>query len=242
MKDHGFLRVSAISPRVSVGDPHDNAKAIADAAHAASAEGSAIALFPELCISGASCGDLFSSDALCDSVLEALAFLREESSKIACAIVVGLPLRLNARLYNCAVLLQGGCIRGIVPKTLSPSDPQSRWFCSAPGFGARADSVSLLGETVPFGNIVFKDGLGRAFGIEIGSDSQLGFPPSQSLVMSGAALILRPSARACSGTFYETLIEEIEADSRRYRCAILYAGAGHGESTSEAVFGGECLV
>ncbi len=242
MKDHGFLRVSAISPRVSVGDPHGNAKAIADAAHAASAEGSAIALFPELCISGASCGDLFSSDALCDLVLEALAFLREESSKIACAIVVGLPLRLNARLYNCAVLLQGGRVRGVVPKTLSPSDAQNRWFSGMPLLGGQSESVSLLGETVPFGNIVFRDGLGRSFGIEIGSDAQLGFPPSQSLAMSGAALILRPSARLCSANFYGALVKEIEADSRRYRCGIVYAGAGSGESTSEGVFGGECML
>ena len=240
MENYGYLRVKAVSPRIRLADPVSNGKYIAMFSENAAVSGAGLVLFPELALTGCSCGDLFFSEALQKKTTDALETLLKETAKLSCAIVIGLPLVIAGRSANCAAVLQKGRIRGIVPKTGSWNAAENRWF--TPVDTASVSSVRLLGEDVPVGNFVFRSRDGFSFGIEIGSDSILPLHPAASLSLSGAQLIVSPSACPAAAGGMMRLASRLSEESRRCRCAILYAGAGPSESTSDFVYGGECLA
>lgn len=149
---HGYLRAAVCVPRVEVADPASNVEQTLELAREASEAAAGVALFPELGLSAYSNDDLFFQDALLDGVEAALAELVEASRELTPVLVVGAPLRAAARLFNCAVVIYGGRILGVVPKSYLPSYREfyeKRQFTS--GRDAPVDEIELLGEHVPFG-------------------------------------------------------------------------------------------
>ena len=240
MDNYGYLRVKAVSPRIKLADPIDNGKYISMFAENAAVAGAGLVLFPELVLTGCSCGDIFFSSSLQQKTMTALETLLKDTAKLSCAIVIGLPLTIAGRLTNCAAVLQNGKVKGIVPKIGSSNAAENRWF--APVDTDTVTSVKLFGEEVPVGNLLFKDTNGFSFGVEIGSDGDLPYHPATELSLSGAQLIVSPSARPASAGGMMRLASRLSEESRRCCCAMLYAGAGPSESTSDYVYGGECLA
>lgn len=195
-----------------------------------------LCVFPELCLCGYTCGDLLIHPPLLDGCRQALEMLL--AAPVHTAFVVGLPLEIGGRLYNCAVAVCGGRILGVVPKEHLPNSGEfyeRRWF--EPGHSA-PDTVVLCGQSVPVGqNLVF-DCRRFSFGVEICEDLWVPAPPSASLCMGGALLIANPSASNELVTKHRYRCELISQQSARCLCGYVYAGAGYGESTTDLVFSG----
>ena len=228
---HGFWKVAAASPCISLGDPAQNAVEIVRAAKAAQSEGAALVVFPELCLSGYSLGDLFLQSALRQSVLDALGALVRASEKLSCAMVIGLPLAIGGALYDCAALLCRGEICGIVPKAHLAED-QKRVF--SPG-EALSGSISLFGEEVPVGDLLFTVDEATV-AIEIGCDVLAPISPSVLHTMAGAEVVVNPGASPAWVTRAQYLEESVKTLSGRLTCGYIYAGAAAGESTTDVVY------
>ncbi len=243
---HGMVRVALAVPRVSLAQPKENAREI-DRLHARAAEaGAALALFPELSLSGYSLDDLHQQDALLDAVLEALRGLCESSAERSSLLIVGAPLRLEQRLYDCAVVLSRGAILGIVPKTYLPSYREfheKRWFASARD--APSPAVVCLGREVPFGSdLVFRDGArpDLAVHVELCEDLWAPIPPSTYAAFRGATVLANLSASNAivgKATYRHDLVR---TQSAKTLSAYLYAAAGEGESTTDLAWDGQALA
>ncbi len=242
----GFVRVAVVSPELRVADVDFNVGAITAALAQAAGEGCRLALFPELCITGYSCGDLFYQALLLDHARRALRPLAEATAIHDIAVVVGLPLVVTDRLYNCAVLLAEGKIVGIVPKTYLPTSNEfyeERWF--TPGPLATAETVEIDGQAAPFGvDLVFAaDNVpGCVLGIEICEDLWAVNPPSGDKALAGATILLNGSAsnELLGKHIYRR--ELVQQQSARCLAAYLYAGAGANESTTDTVWAGHSLI
>ncbi|MDO5298500.1 MAG: NAD(+) synthase [Clostridia bacterium] len=232
----GMIRAMAAVPRVYLADPSKNAEEIAALLKTADQQGAQLCVFPELCLTGYTCADLFLQDALLRAALDALRTLCALPVKTAFA--VGLPLSMNGRLYNCAAVICGGRLLGIVPKEHLPNSGEfyeRRWF--EPGHGA-PDKIRLLGQDVPVGQDLCFDCGTFSFGVEICEDLWVPQPPSGRLAMGGALLIANPSAGNELVTKHRYRCELISQQSARCLCGYVYAGAGYGESTTDLVFSG----
>ena len=212
----------------------------------ASRLGCRLALFPELSLTGYSCGDLFYQALLVERAGQALGPLAEATAQYDIAAVVGLPLEVAGRLYNCAVLLAEGRIVGIVPKTYLPTTNEfyeERWF--TPGPLATAQVVNIDGQSVPFGvDLLFSvDNVsGCVLGIEICEDLWAVQPPSGAMALAGATVLLNASAS-------NELLAKVDYASRPGAAAVgafwplyLYAGSGPNESTTDTVWAGHALI
>ena len=242
LSQYGFVRVSAHSPMLRVADLAYNADQIVLALRDAAAQGSSVALFPELCLTGYTCGDLFLQPALQREALRALATVARACAP--CVAIVGLPLTHLGRLYNCAAVVYGGQVLGLVPKLHLPNYQEyyeRRWFTT--GRGVRTDVV-IDGQSVPFGaDLLFRSADGAfTFGIEICEDLWTPNPPSGALSQAGAQLIFNPSASDEAVTKHEYRRGLIAQQSGRCIAGYVYAGAGPDESTTDMVFGGSCAV
>ena len=235
MKD-GFVNVSARSLPIHLADPKTNVKTIIDAIKEAEEQQLQVLCLQELGLTGATCGDLFTQKALQNAVLSAFSQLLEETSDTAVLTVVGLPLVLAGRLYNCAAAIQSGRILAVVPQTCAKAP-----FCPAP---EAVTDVTILGQTVPFGTELL---LACAtlpelkIAIEIGTDAFAPISPAACAAVCGATLICRPACDAImTDSTEEDLVEEsLKAQSRRLKCAYLSASAGDGESTTDFAFTGD---
>lgn len=243
---HGLVRVAVGLPLVKVADPAHNAArtiALARRAHEAKA---ALVVFPELGLSAYSCEDLFHQDALLEAVLAALGELRQASRELDPLLLVGAPLRVDGRLFNCAVALFRGRILGVAPKTYLPNYREfyeKRQFASARD--AVRDEITLLGERVPFGNDLIYEAAGLpgfAVHAEICEDVWAPIPPSTYAALAGATVLCNLSA---------SNITIGKADYRRSLCAAhsgkciaayLYTAAGPGESTNDLAWDGHALI
>lgn len=232
----GMIRAMSAVPRVHLASPLDNAREISHMLQAADEQHADLCVFPELCLCGYTCGDLLIHPPLLDGCRQALHMLL--ATPVRAAFVVGLPLEIGGRLYNCAVAVCGGRILGVVPKEHLPNSGEfyeRRWF--EPGHSA-PDTVVLCGQSVPVGqNLVF-DCRRFSFGVEICEDLWVPAPPSASLCMGGALLIANPSASNELVTKHRYRCELISQQSARCLCGYVYAGAGYGESTTDLVFSG----
>lgn len=237
MFDYGYIKTAAVSPRVTVAAPDDNARRAYDAVQAALAAGAQVICLPELYLSGSTCGDLFAQPVLLDACEAALRWLAEKTRHTAALIAVGLPLRTNGRMYNCAAVLQQGELLGIVPKC-NLSQAQCRWF--APYHGD-VQNISFMGQTVPFGAVLFTLG-GCTIGVEFGEDLSVPMPPAAQIALQGAQLMLCLAACGERVGRHERLRGLLAQQSGRLHCGYVYAGAGAGESSSDQVFSGACLV
>ncbi|MFR2151181.1 MAG: NAD(+) synthase [Christensenellales bacterium] len=232
----GMIRAMSAVPRVHLADPQANVREIVELLRQADAQNVRLCVFPELCLCGYTCADLLIHPPLLSGCLQALDTLLQ--APVRAAFVVGLPLEIGGRLYNCAVAVCGGRILGVVPKTHLPGSCEfyeKRWF--EPGHSA-PESMTLCGQTVPVsGNLVFDCGL-FSFGVELCEDLWVPAPPSAKLCMGGALMIVNPSASNELVTKHRYRCELIGQQSARCLCGYLYAGAGYGESTTDLVFSG----
>ena len=169
--DFGWVKIAAVSPKVYLADVPANVREIGEAMNRAAAQGAAVVAFPELSLTGASCGDLFYQSLLADEVEKGLKALAKLTSSLDITAIVGAPIAIRGRVYNCAVVLSGGMICGAVPKTYLTCSEQ-RWFTSAaasdvPEFTLSCGTVVPVGADLIFENRFF----GKcSFGIEIGTD------------------------------------------------------------------------
>jgi NAD+ synthase (glutamine-hydrolysing) len=251
--DYGFFRASAVSPRLKPADVAYNLAQIEAGMAAAKADGASLALFPELSITGYTCADLFHQDRLLEAAEAALSRLAAHAGKLGIVAVVGLPLARGGSLWNCAAVLSGGTVAGIVPKSYLPNYKEyyeARWFSAGAGQGDRMETV--LGRGVPFGpGLLFEArpsscdaGEGRPFlfGIEICEDLWTPLPPSSLQALKGALLILNPSASTEIVGKADYRRELVSQQSARCVAAYLFAGAGPSESTTDLVFSGHCIA
>ena len=236
---NGFIRVASASPRVSVADVAANVSEIKVLMAEAAEKGADLTVFPEMSLTAYTCADLFHSRELLDSARRGLDALAAESAKYpGAAFVVGVPVEAFGALYNCAAVLAGGRLCGIVPKTYVPGYNEfyeRRWFESGEGEGGE-----VLG--VPFGtDLLFR--LGDAtFGVEICEDLWVPVPPSCRLALAGAEVIVNLSASDDLIGKYDYLMSLISQQSARCLCGYAYASAGFGESSTDLVFDAKLVV
>ncbi len=241
--NHGFIKAAAAVPRVRVADCEWNARHTLDLMRGANDVDVQLLVFSELGLTGYTCADLFHNSLLIEKAEEWLAWLLKESAKIDIVTVVGLPVRAQNRLFNCAVAFKNGKILGIVPKTYLPNYNEfyeNRWFASAAD--STENSVTLCRQTVPFeANLLFRSG-DATFAIELCEDLWAPIPPSCAHALAGADIIVNLSASnelTGKNAYLKNLIRQ---QSARCIAGYVYASAGFGESSTDLVFAGNAIV
>ena len=245
MKD-GFVSVAAITPDVRVADVDFNVDAIAKAVRAACKRGAKVVATPELGVTGYTCEDLFWQDALLSAAEHAVATLADKLASLDAIVFVGVPVRVNAKLYDCAVALSGGEVLGIVPKRTIPTYNdlyEGRHFTPGP---AECVPVDFAGAyDLPFGarQLFVCDAMpDLVLAAEVGGDLWAPNPPSTQHALAGATVIVNLSAAGAVVGKAAACRDVVAAQSSRLLCAYLFANAGWGESTTDAVFSGHDLV
>ena len=244
MKD-GFLKAAAFSPALRVADCTYNTAEILSGLRCAAARGVKLAVFPEFCLTGYTCGDLFLQHTLQQGALEGLNTLLEASRELDLVALVGLPLSVHGKLYNCAAVLCRGQLLGIVPKTYLPNYGEfyeKRQF--TPG-STEVETITVCGQQVPFGtSLLFRCRQMPSFvlGVELCEDLWSALPPSTFHALAGATVIANLSASDETVGKAEYRRALVANQSARLLCGYLYASAGHGESTQDMVFAGHDLI
>src|SRR4051795_6667118 len=243
---HGFARVASCTERTAVGDPAATGDAVLRQARACADEGVAVAVFPELCLSGYSIEDLLLQDALLDGVEAALETVVAGSAELLPVLVVGAPLRHRNRVYNCAVVVHRGRVLGVAPKS---SLPTYREFYErrqlAPGDDQRGGTVRLGDADLPFGtDLLFAadDVPGLVFHVEICEDLWIPIPPSSEAALAGGTVLLNLSGSPITVGRAEDRKLLCRAQSSRCLAAYVYAAAGQGESTTDLSWDGQTTI
>ncbi|MDI6619858.1 MAG: NAD(+) synthase [Clostridiales bacterium] len=246
MDNYGFVRVAAISPKIKVADVKYNTDEIMKVISKIAGENISAAVFPELCVTGYTCGDLFGQDLLIDAAEDAIGGICEFSKGSDTLLFVGAPVKVNQFLFNCAVVIQNGNILGIVPKTYLPNYSEfyeKRWFSSATE--AACDEVNYCKRNAPFGtDIIFADKNFPEYciGAEICEDLWAPVPPSSYTALSGATVLVNLSASnelVNKAAYREELVKQ---QSARLIGAYVYSSSGVHESTTDLVFSGHLLI
>jgi len=246
LSDLGMLRVAVVSPELRVADVAFNLGRMRSALREAADEGARLVVFPELSLCGYTCGDLFYQQLLLDKVRHAALELAADTAELGVAAVAGAPLELGGRLFNTALLLAGGGVCGIVPKTYLPNTNEfyeERWFSSAVDLDI--DTCHAFGEPVPVGTDVLfesRDVEGFCLGIEICEDLWAVEPPSGAQALAGATLIANPSASPEVLAKQSYRRQLVASQSARCLAGYLYASAGPGESSTDLVYAGHSLI
>ena len=242
MSNLGFIRVAAAAPKLKPANTEYNTEQIITCLNIADRAGCGITVFPELCVTGSTCGDLFYQDLLYRRSLDGLNHILSATKNISSAAVIGLYLELESGRYNCAAYIQNGEIKGVVPKMFIPEE-QSRWFSQGIAISGTVRSLYLMGEVVPFGRLLFKDPESSIItGIEISDDADHAVTPGAILSLSGANMIVNPSACIDVAGSATARRNAIAAESRKNKCAYILSSAGVHESTTDAVFGGHNII
>lgn len=242
----GYVRLGAAVPEVRAAAVSDNVSSMLALARQATAAGCDVVAFPELCICGYTCGDLFAQRRLTDACLAGLYRFADETAALAPLFVVGLPLVVDGLLFNVAAAVSRGTVVGLVPKTFIPGYREyyePRWFAAE---AARCRGrVDLPAGTVPFGaDLVFRPDAGAdlRLGIELCEDLWAPIPPSSTLALAGATVLLNLSASNDLVGKSDYRLELVRQQSARCLAAYVYCSAGVGESTTDLVFGGDCIL
>ena len=244
-----FFRIACVVPKVFVGDTNANTNEIINKMHEASQKGVDLAVFPELCTTGYTCGDLFFQSTLIKSAYKALARIVRESKLSKNTVVVGAPIEISGSLYNCGVVIADGKIQGIVPKTFIPNYGEfmeKRYFASCNMLKTDSISSKIFGlrndYDIPIGNDLIFDLSGVKVGVEICEDLWAPQSPSNILSMSGAEVIVNLSAsnETVSKSGYRKNL--VSMQSSRSVCAYAYVSAGADESTTDLVFSGSSII
>ena len=242
----GLLRIGVATPELRVGAIDFNLAEICRVAQQAKGQQCQLVLFPELCLTGYTCADLFFQQSLQHRVETALIELAEFSAQEDVALVVGAPMTVSGRLFNCAAFVANGKVCGLVPKTFLPNSGEfyeQRWFSSATE--RCVDYLPLGGQHIPFGaDLLFQvEGFPAALiGIEICEDAWSVAPPSSAQALAGATLLLNLSASPeilGKQEYRRTLVSSLSA---RCLAAYVYASAGPNESSTDLVFSGHSLI
>lgn len=245
MSTYGYYRLAAVTPKVKVADVTSNTDELVKAMRKAAEGGAHVVLFPELCLTGASCGDLFFQPHLQNAVLRALTRFASETARLKIPAILGFPLVVGEGIYNVAAVVQSGHVLGLVPKSILPGNRsayENRQF--RPAAELQVKEVELPGfGCVPIGtDLLFTDGLELTFGIEVADDLWGVIPPSSQLALQGARVIFNPGASmalAGAASYCRSLVAQ---QSARCQAAYVYSSAGVGESTQDAVYGGQAII
>lgn len=245
MKD-GFLKVAAATPRIRVADCAYNTARVEELIGEAAEQGVSLCVFPELVLTGYTCGDLFLQQALLDAAQDGLNRILQSSARIPMVVVIGLPVQAGNALYNCAAVCYKGQLLGLVPKQNIPNYSEFyevRHFTSGAGMPTR--TVSLCGQSVPLGvDLLFRCRTmpGFVLGCEICEDLWVPVPPSARLAEAGATVLVNLSAsdELIGKAAYRRQL--VSGQSARLACGYVYADAGLGESTQDLVFSGHDLI
>lgn len=245
-----FVRVAAAVPRVSVGNVPENTRAILEKARAAGESGAALVAFPELALTGYTCGDLFFQEALLRAARAGLAELVAASREFSPLLVVGLPLDLRGRLFNCAAVVGGGRLFGIVPKTYIPNYNEfyeQRWFTSGaewPGGTVSGADIGLPdgAAAIPVGRDLLFEAPAFRFGVEICEDIWAAVTPGSLLALGGAEVVLNLSAsnETIGKRAYRRAM--VARQSSAGLCTYVYCSAGYSESTTDLIFSGHSMI
>jgi NAD+ synthetase len=240
-----FIKVAAAIPQVKVADCIFNMSRIKALIADAEKKKVDIVVFPELCITGYTCGDLFLQDTLINQTKETLFELLDETSDMEVCFIVGAPIKHNSKLYNCAVVCQKGEVLGVVPKEFLPNYSEfyeKRWFKSYDRFGPVPAQWKEGSELVPFGNDILFDMGNMTFAVEICEDLWSVVPPSSYHVRMGAQLIFNLSASTELIGKQQYVKSLISQQSARCQAGYVYAAAGFGESTTDVVYAGNAYI
>lgn len=244
--DYGFVRTAAAVPVLRVADCAYNRAAIAGAMNMAEKENVQVMVFPELCMTGYTCGDLFLQKTLLDGAERSLSLLLDETRNCRILAAAGIPVNADGQLFNCAAVFQAGRVLGVIPKTYIPNYGEfyeERWF--SPGTNTQSRMISLCGQEVPFGtDILFKarNRNGTCIGVEICEDLWTPVPPSSYQAMAGATLILNLSASDELIGKHEYRRRLISQQSARCIAGYIYSSSGVHESTTDVVYGGHAVI
>ena len=238
--EYGYIKVATASFDVQVAGVSANVKNMIRLVQQAREQQVELLVFPELCITGYSCGDLFLSKGLLNRTLEGLKQLADATAGSLCLVVAGAPLRHNERLYNCAVFIQDGKLRGIVPKSYIPNYKEfyeKRWFAS----GRQIQADVEMG--VPFGtNVMMKLGSEVRVAAEVCEDLWVSDCPSIRHCLNGADLVANLSASNETVSKKAYRQDLVKMQSAKCMCGYIYASSGEGESTTDLVFSGHCMI
>jgi len=243
---HGFARVAACTIPIALADPAANAEAVLDAARECDADKTAVAVFPELCLTGYSIDDLLMQDAVLDSVEAALEHLAAASADLFPILVVGAPLRHRNRLYNCAVVIHRGQIIGVAPKGHLPTYREfyeRRWF--AAGEPWSGEPIRIGERDVAFGtDLLFdvRDVPGLVLHAEVCEDVWVPVPPSSQAALAGATVLVNLSGSPITIARAEDRKTLCRSQSLRCLAAYAYAAAGMGESTNDVSWDGQTMI
>lgn len=241
-KDYGLIRVAAVTPRVYLADPVRNTAEIIRLAEEAATKEASVVVFPELCTTGYTCADLFSQKQLLDAAEKAVADIAGAALPAGMLVAVGAPVRCAGRLYNCAILIKGGKILGIVPKIYLPNHAEfyeARWFES----GATVDKeIVYAGQTTRL-SVRQLFSVGKAvIGVEICQDLWVPVPPCTYAALAGANLILNLSASNEALLKNDYRKQLVASTAARLFAGYVYCSCGYGESTTDLVWGGSSLI
>jgi NAD+ synthase (glutamine-hydrolysing) len=243
---HGFARVAACTAHVAIADPRANAQTLLRQARACAGEGVAVAVFPELGLSGYSIDDLLLQDALLDATEDALADVVAGTADLLTVLVLGAPLRFRNRVYNCAVVVHRGRVLGVAPKSYLPT---YREFYErrqlAAGDDERGGTIRLGGADVPFGpDLLFaaEDVPGLVIHAEVCEDMWIPIPPSSEAALAGATVLLNLSSSPITVGRAEDRKLMCRSQSSRCLAVYAYSAAGEGESTTDLSWDGQTMV
>lgn len=246
MSTYGYYRLAAATPLVRVADVTFNTAAVIDCLKQAAEHGAHAVLFPEMCLTGYTCGDLFHQSRLLQAALRGLAEVAAATAETDIVAIVDIPMVIHEGLYNLAAVVQGGLVHGFVPKSILPNYREfyeQRQF--RPSRDLTARSIDWCGEQVPLGtDLIFTDANGGAltFGIEICEDLWSVMPPSSRLALQGARVIFNPSASdelVGKAPYRRDLVVQ---QSARCLAGYVFSSVGVGESTQDVVYGGHALI
>ncbi len=244
MNNSGFFRAVAAAPAVHIADPAANAAAIIDLLHETDAAVHPdIVVFPEMCVTAYTCGDLFHNETLLDGALEALRDIAAATASTGTVAVVGVPLRVGGALYNCAAAVGGGRLLCVVPKTYVPNYNEfyeNRWWQPAPASMGTFESAAF--GSVPFGTRQLLRCGDALVGIEICEDMWTPVSPGSLAALAGADVVVNLSASDDLTGKYAYLRSLVASRSASARCAYVYASAGYGESSTDLVFDAKTMI
>ena len=247
MHDKGYVRIATVTPKLKVADCEYNKLQIIQTVEEVIKKDVEVVVYPELCISGYTCGDLFYQDILLNKVEESIGEICDFLSPHPLMVVIGAPVRVKTQIYNCAIVINKGKLLAIVPKKYLPNSDEfyeKRWFAS--GFNIDSnEKISYCEQDVLFGcDVLFQHDTYKPLivGVEICEDLWAPIPPSSYYCQAGATLILNPSTSneaVGKSEYRRTLVEQ---QSARGILAYAYVSSGFGESTTDLVFGGHGLI
>ena len=241
---YGFYKVAAVTFPIVLGDVFENARRICDYIKKAEKEHVQLLVFPELSLTGYTCGDMFLRKELSEQTEYALRDIKTATSGNRVLVCVGMPVEDHGKLFNCAVYIQSGEIKGVVPKTYIPNYGEfyeKRWFVSATC--RTSNTICLLGDTVPFSEkLLLRGESDVVIATEICEDLWVDSPPSGLLSRAGATIIVNPSASNDLIGKRKYRRDLVKMQSGRCRAGYVYASSGAGESSTDLVFSGHCMI